>query len=125
MLQKQVDVLQKQLVSENPVPACHLCSDMVSKLLVDADGKEEMEAQRDEAMEELAEEPDHNDNILSAISAGWIIPNWFEQEHLDAMEGWDKDHLNQFVHYLNRVVCCRYDFVRQGIEEVLEDFLAE
>ena len=82
------------------------------------------EARCKELEKQLAAEPDHNENILAAIRAGWIIPNWFEQEHFDAMEGWDKDCLNQFVHYLNRAIFCRYDFVRQGIEEVLEDFLA-
>jgi hypothetical protein len=43
-LEKQVAVLQKQLVSENPVPACHLCEVMITKLLVEADGKDEMKA---------------------------------------------------------------------------------
>jgi hypothetical protein len=37
-------VLQKQLISENPVPTCHLCEDMITKLLVEADGKDEMKA---------------------------------------------------------------------------------
>jgi hypothetical protein len=90
-----------------------------------------LEVERDEALEKLAEldrEPDrydHNDNILSAITAGWIIPNYYEQENFAEMEGWDQNHLGQFQHYLNRVVCCRHDFVRPGMEEVLEDFLAE
>ena len=87
-----------------------------------------LEAERDEALEKLAEldrEPDrydHNDNILSAITAGWIIPNYYEQENFAEMEGWDQNRLRQFQHYLNRVVCCRHDFVREGVEEVLENF---
>ena len=44
VLQKQVAVLQKELVSENPVPACHECEVMITKLLVEADGKDEMNA---------------------------------------------------------------------------------
>lgn len=39
-----IAVLQKQLVSDNPVAACHLCVDMVNKLLVEAYGKDEMKA---------------------------------------------------------------------------------
>jgi hypothetical protein len=41
------------------------------------------------------------------------------------MEGWDQNHLRQFQGYLTSAVCGGNDFVRQGIEEVLEDFLAE
>ena len=40
-----IAVLQKQLVSNNPVAACHLCVDMVNKLLVEAYGKNEMKAE--------------------------------------------------------------------------------
>ena len=83
------------------------------------------EAERDEALEKLAAEPDHNENILAAIRAGWIIPNYFEQEHFDEMEGWDQDRLEQFQSFLERSVDRSNDFVRQGIEEVLECFLAE
>ena len=39
-----IAVLQKQLVSDNPVAACHLCEDMITKLLVEADGKDDMKA---------------------------------------------------------------------------------
>ena len=67
----------------------------------------------------------YNENIQAAIRAGWIIPNYFKQEDFDEMEGWDQDRLNQFQSYLNRAVCARYDFVRQGIEEVLENFIDE
>ena len=88
------------------------------------------EAERDEALEKLAAEPDHNENILAAIRAGWIIPNYFEQEHFDEMEDWDQDRLNQFQSYLERVVCGgddkrRDDFVRQGIQKALENFIEE
>ena len=45
------------------------------------------EAQRDEALEKLAAaeeklavEPDHNENILAAIRAGWTIPNYFKSD---------------------------------------------
>jgi hypothetical protein len=90
-----------------------------------------LEVARDEALEKLAEldrEPDrhdHHDNIHAAIAAGWIIPNWYEQWQFDAMRGWDQNQLRQFQGYLTIEVCGGYDFVRQGIEKVLEDFLAE
>jgi hypothetical protein len=88
-----------------------------------------LEAERDEALEKLAEldrEPDrHDDNIHYAIAAGWIIPNWYKQEQFDAMRGWDQNLLRQFQGYLTIEVCGGYDFVRQGIEKVLEDFLNE
>ena len=83
------------------------------------------EAERDEALEKLAAEPDHNENILAAIRAGWIIPNYFEQEHFDEMEGWDQDRLEQFQSFLECVVCGGDDFVRQGIQEALEVFIEE
>ena len=40
----------------------------------------------------------HHGNILAAINAGWVIPNYFEQNH--EMEGWDTDRLNDFQSYL-------------------------
>ena len=97
-------------------------ADTVERLMKQA---ADAEAERDEALEKLAVEPDHNENILAAIRAGWIIPNYFEQEHFDEMEDWDQDRLNQFQSYLERVVCGGDDFVRQGIQEALENFIVQ
>ena len=90
------------------------------------------EGERDEALEKLAAaeeklavEPDHNENILAAIRAGWTIPNYFKQEDFVEMEGWDQDRLEQFQSFLERVVCGGDDFVRQGIQEALEVFIEE
>ena len=90
------------------------------KLMLDDIMKEiaTAEAQRDEALEKLAAEPDHNENIRAAIRAGWIIPNYFEQEDFDKMEGWDKDRLEQFQSYLDS--SSRFgkecDFVYKGLK---------
>jgi hypothetical protein len=93
--------------------------DLPAKRMLDGLMKETAtaEVERDEALEKLAAEPGHFENISAAIQAGWIIPNFFKQEHFDEMEGWNKDRLKQFQRYLD------HESSRQEIEETLVGFI--
>jgi hypothetical protein len=55
----------------------------------------------------------------------FIVPQFFSREHFPEMAGWSDDTFEDFREYLTSVITGGDDFVREGVQEVLDNFIRE
>ena len=52
----------------------------------------------------------------------FIIPNFYLPEHFPAMDDWKPERIQLFKDYLTKIIC-DYDFVKEGVDEIINEFL--